>query len=472
MNVVDLANFKYGHVPYFKPKFSSGATICSGTQVTLSATGGKSYLWSNSATDSSIVVTPKTTTTYSITVFNPLGCSVTDSITVLVPLSAVTVNGANSICAGNIITLSVSGTGITSYSWNTGSASSSISVSPDTTTFYSVVVANAFCKDTISKNVIVNSLPVPVISSMTNACAGSSKGSADIIVNGGTPSYSYSWNSGQSSQNVNSLAGGIYTITVTDKNGCSDTTSVKIASLPLPFPVISSFINACGGNGSANVIVTGGTPGYIFSWSNGQTTQNATGLSVGTYAITVTDKNGCSDTTAVHIASGAVPIVVISGGGAVVEGKSTQLNATSGMISYSWTPEIGLSCSTCFNPIATPDVNTNYCVFVVDSNNCSNEICTEIDIQCGDVFVPSAFSPNGDGQNDVLFVRGKCIQSFSFLVFDRWGEKVFESENLAYGWDGKYNSQPCSAGAYTFYMKGTMFDGSAVTKMGSVILVR
>ncbi len=91
---------------------------------------------------------------------------------------------------------------------------------------------------------------------------------------------------------------------------------------------------------------------------------------------------------------------------------------------------------------------------------------------CGTVFIPTAFSPNNDGENDRLYVRGKCITQMDFVVFDRWGNKVFESESLNTGWDGTYKGQPMNTGTYVWYLKATLADGTALDKKGNVELVR
>ncbi|HXB13810.1 MAG TPA: gliding motility-associated C-terminal domain-containing protein, partial [Bacteroidia bacterium] len=87
-------------------------------------------------------------------------------------------------------------------------------------------------------------------------------------------------------------------------------------------------------------------------------------------------------------------------------------------------------------------------------------------------FVPNAFSPNNDGQNDVLYVKSPCIKSMDFMIYDRWGNRVFESNNVNNGWDGMYNGQPMNTGTYVYYLDASMLDGSAIKKHGNISLVR
>jgi gliding motility-associated-like protein len=86
--------------------------------------------------------------------------------------------------------------------------------------------------------------------------------------------------------------------------------------------------------------------------------------------------------------------------------------------------------------------------------------------------VPDVFSPNGDVHNDVLYVRSTCISSLDFLVFDRWGNKIFETNNINQGWDGNYNGSPMNIGTYIWYLKGTTVDGVSIKEKGNVTLVR
>jgi len=88
------------------------------------------------------------------------------------------------------------------------------------------------------------------------------------------------------------------------------------------------------------------------------------------------------------------------------------------------------------------------------------------------VFVPNAFSPNGDEQNDILYVKGLCIKTMDFVIFDRWGNKVFESENINTGWDGTYKGKPMNSGNFVYYITGTLYDGTTFKKQGSIALIR
>jgi gliding motility-associated-like protein len=94
-----------------------------------------------------------------------------------------------------------------------------------------------------------------------------------------------------------------------------------------------------------------------------------------------------------------------------------------------------------------------------------------VDVGCGEVFIPTAFSPN-EAHNSILYVRGPCIASMDFMVFDRWGNKVFESQNSDKGWDGTYKGQPMNMATYVWLLTATLQDGTSISKKGNVTLVR
>jgi gliding motility-associated-like protein len=88
------------------------------------------------------------------------------------------------------------------------------------------------------------------------------------------------------------------------------------------------------------------------------------------------------------------------------------------------------------------------------------------------MFIPSAFSPNGDGKNDILYVRGRCLKNFTFQIFNRWGELVFETSNQDIGWDGTQNGQPLNTGVFVYKLEGTTYDNKQYIQKGHITLLR
>jgi gliding motility-associated-like protein len=151
-------------------------------------------------------------------------------------------------------------------------------------------------------------------------------------------------------------------------------------------------------------------------------------------------------------------------------GQNVQLSTTNS-ISCSWQPSSGLSCTNCCNPVASPLATTTYTVTMTSDSGCNATEPITINVNCS-IFVPEAFSPNGDGQNDVLYVRGDCIKTMDFIVFDRWGNKVFETNDKDNGWDGNSKGQAMNTGEYVYSLTATKYDGTTIEKKGNVVLVR
>jgi len=163
----------------------------------------------------------------------------------------------------------------------------------------------------------------------------------------------------------------------------------------------------------------------------------------------------------------------------LLEGQVTNLLVTNQpSFVYNWSPATGLSSTSIYNPVAQPLQTTSYVVNVTDTEtNCSGRAEVTVDVKdaiCDEpyIFVPNAFTPNGDGKNDVLFVRGVNLDEIYFAVYDRWGAMVFETDDLERGWDGKINGEIVSGDAYGYYLKAICFGGQQYFKKGNVTVLR
>jgi gliding motility-associated-like protein len=237
--------------------------------------------------------------------------------------------------------------------------------------------------------------------------------------------------------------------------------------------VISGNDAICPG-GSVTLTAEGGIGGYI--WSDGETTSTVTVFpSVNTVYSVQSNDHSCQSKDSIKVSIHTKPVDTICCSTKVMAGQSVQLGVGPLVpgYTYSWTPEWWLTCSNCPDPQATPAETTMY-VATINDSGCISKDSIEISIEgtCGVFFVPSAFSPNGDGQNDVLYVRGQCIADLDFVVFDRWGNQVFESHSLSNGWDGVYNGQPMNAGSFSYIVTGTTIYGNKISAHGNVALIR
>ncbi|MBL4703137.1 MAG: gliding motility-associated C-terminal domain-containing protein [Flavobacteriales bacterium] len=278
---------------------------------------------------------------------------------------------------------------------------------------------------------------------------------------------------------------GTYTYTVVNSCGSSSSNvevTVITCTLPTSGYVVSDdsicegecviFTDTSTGGSNWEWTFNGGTP----SASNAQNPGTICFNVAGNYNIVqiVTSSFGI-DTTSSSIQVFDTPIIDAGIDVSVEFGESTVLNATGAGLTgiYTWTPTTWLTCSVCPTTISTPEETITYTVIAVDSNGCSATDNVSVVVNYDYlIWVPNIFSPNGDGNNDVLVVRGKGVESIQFSVFDRWGEKVFETTNLSAGWDGTFRGQKMNKAVFVYYLKGVFVDGQEFTDKGDITLIR
>jgi gliding motility-associated-like protein len=449
-------------------------SVCNGIPAVLSASGGGTYQWNTTETTSSISVTPASTTIYSVTV-TLNGCTDVDTVTVSIGIVPTANAGVDqTICAGQTIALTA--TGGTTYSWNNGGNTATINVTPAVTNTYIVTVSQGGC--TASDDIVVNVNPTPTANagSDLDICSGNS---ANLVASGGT-TYAWGPSGGLSNVNIaNPVASPVstttYIVTVSNVQGCTSTDDIVVTVNPLPLANAGADQSMCDG-GQLNLNASGGVT-YFWDPSTGLSSTTianpvASPQATTTYAVTVTDANLCSATDEITITVNPIPIVDAGNDTTVLIGQSVQLDASGG-VSYQWTPSTYLNYSDVSNPTSTPLANISYVVYVMDGNGCSATDTVNINVDdATNIFIPSAFSPNNDGQNDVLYVRGKGIKELNFIIYDRWGEKVFETTDKTIGWDGTYKGKNLSTAVFTYYVKATYYDGNEIENKGNITLVR
>jgi gliding motility-associated-like protein len=246
---------------------------------------------------------------------------------------------------------------------------------------------------------------------------------------------------------------------------------------PTAINIVETVTNTnCGAStGSIVLALSGGTGAYSYTWTPALgTTNSLSNLASGAYTVNVIDANGCSATENYTVGvTGGLTLTVNPLSQIILAGESVQLTA-SGATTYTWTPTTGLSCTNCSNPIASPTVTTTYTVTGTDASGCIGTANVTIVVEqlCGEIFIPTIFSPNDDGLNDEQCVLGGCIRSMNFSIYNRWGEIVFESNSRNICWDGTYKEKPVSIGVYVYKFSGVLEDGSIVQKSGNLNVVR
>jgi gliding motility-associated-like protein len=225
--------------------------------------------------------------------------------------------------------------------------------------------------------------------------------------------------------------------------------------------------------------------GAVTSWTwtfsgsgiTSSSSQNPIGIcfsNPGTYNVQLIASNGAASDTVVKTIIVANPFVDAGANVIISPGGTAQLSAGGNISSYNWAPSVGLSSSVIYNPIAGPAVTTTYTVGGTDVNGCpaKDSVTVFVEIKCGDLFVPTGFSPNNDGANDLECIMGNCIKTLLFSIYDRWGEKVFETTEQSVCWDGVYNGKLMDNGIFVYYLKATLQNGEEITKKGNISLVR
>ena len=157
-----------------------------------------------------------------------------------------------------------------------------------------------------------------------------------------------------------------------------------------------------------------------------------------------------------------------------MQGTYAELKATGVEgIKNLWSPDYELSCTDCPDPNASPQQTTTYYLFVYGENDCfaSDSVTVYVDNDLK-VFIPDIFSPNGDGINDIFFIRGKGVKSIHLMVYNRWGEKIFETTDINTGWDGTFRGIQLQQSVFVYYLDAFLQTDQRVIKKGDITLVR
>jgi gliding motility-associated-like protein len=207
---------------------------------------------------------------------------------------------------------------------------------------------------------------------------------------------------------------------------------------------------------------------------------------------TINSASGCDSAilvTQLEIIDNTLDIQVDPPSPALIDpGSSLQLHVYANTVfpRIKWSPSEYLNCDTCWNPFASPPGDITYRVVVSDSINCRDEDSVQLRINTIEpnnpdcyrsIYVPNAFTPNGDGINDVFYVYGNGIEELHFIIANRWGEVVFESYDLNSGWDGIYRGEQVVPDVYVYYVEAKFCDGTKLKythpyRKGSVTLIR
>jgi len=325
------------------------------------------------------------------------------------------------------------------------------------------------------------------------SCPGVADAALLAEASGGLAPYRFTWEDGTDSAAIESLGAGSYAVSVTDARGCQAEATAEVSEPPLFDVTIDVQPPSCSNlnDGIINIEATGVTGPFLYALNDRsfQNTSDFPNLPAGEYEIRVQDINGCeqSRTVLLEVPAPFTLAVEPEVTAIIVAGDSVTLQVISDVEAlerYTWSPAASLNCATCQSVIATPVTTTVYTVTATDSRGCSATASGTVKVapkgkEAFQVFVPTAFSPNGDGINDRLFVfGGEEVEAIVlFRVFDRWGNLLYERHNFSpndesIGWDGTFNGEMLGSGVFVWSAEVNYKSGKKTRLSGEVSLMR
>jgi len=447
------------------PALGPDTVICPDNHILLNAKNGfTSYTWQDGSVDSVFTVTAPGK--YFVTTTDACGATISDTVIVNahppIPFDA----GPDRVkCNSDTIQLHAT-PGFLNYEWLpdyevNSTNSPDVIASPLTDIAYTVKAektAGCFAYDTV--HVKVNQSMPLYLGADTSFCMGHS-----VTFNAGNSFLSYTWSTGSTASSIVVKSAAVYTVDATSIEGCHSRDTVIVKLFSNPVVMLDHHKTLC--SGGSRLLDAGNFDSYL--WNDGSSGKTLLISKTGTYSVTVTDGNGCrgSDTTVithiVQLPSGFLPAdtSICSYGTLVIAAKP-------GFADYLWS-------NNATSPSITIDKPGSYGLQVTDTNNCVAKNFINIskkDCMLG-FYIPNAFTPNNDGKNDVFkpIIFGNIIH-YSFMVYNRWGQKVFESNDLLKGWNGTFHGGMPDADIFMWTCSYQLADGNEENKKGTVTLMR
>lgn len=358
---------------------------------------------------------------------------------------------------------------------------------------YVINIQDAFGNDVVVFTDVTQPTPLTVTATASDfngfniSCNGGSDGSLLSIAAGGLSPYGYEWSSGATTALASNLPAEAYTLTVTDAVGCTLTASYTLDQ-PTPLALSPFFTDpVCDGPLTGLIeaqSVAGGIPPYLYAINGGAFGEQKTfpDLGEGVYTLSVQDTNGCVSDTMLQLEAAIIPILELGENLTVGLGDSIRINpvAMFGATQYAWAASPDLSCLDCPTPWVYTFYSNGYSLTVTSEDGCTASDSIFVEVQANRrVYFPNAFSPNGDGINDVfsVFAGAEVKQIKSLDVFSRWGEHVFTLHNFApnqpgIGWDGIFKGKQMQVSAFAWMAEVEFLDDVVVRFKGDVTVVR
>jgi len=291
------------------------------------------------------------------------------------------------------------------------------------------------------------------------ACSDSSK-----VLTIGPGFTNYIWGNGATTPTITVTQPGLYAVQATDPLGCTAIDTFDITTDVIPTAVAQN-VPLCQGT---NLVLTTTQVFLSYLWNDGSTLPTLKITSPGLYFVTVTDDNHCQATDSVYVTSVAAPINFLAASITKCFYNSVVIQPNNSYAKYVWSTGDNTQAISVF-------AAGTYTLQVTDSNGCvATDSISVLDSACAEyMYLPTAFTPNGDGHNDVFRPSFKGVATqYSFMVYNRWGQQVFASNNPANGWDGTVNGNPQAPGVYVWYCQYQLYERPPVSQKGTVVLIR
>ncbi len=449
-------------------------TVCQGVMVSLSGSGANTYTWDNGVTDG-VLFSAVNTATYTVTGTSLEGCTNTDQVVVNVnPNPTPVITGDLSYCVGETPILDA-GPGYNIYNWSNGEVTqTAVNMTVlDNPITVAVTDVNGCSGTSAPVNLIENPLPIVDLGNDTSLCDG---GLLTLDAQNGGSTYQWSDNSSQ--QNLFVVMTGTYWVNVTDINGCTSSDTIDVTFTPIPTVDAGPDLAICPGD-SVTLAATGN--GVVYIWDNNvQDGVAFAPTATNVYSVTVVDANNCSSTDNVVVVVEEQPVASftyypedITLFDPEVEFTNTSING----VSYDWSFGEGGS-STEMNPTYVYSDTGSYVVQLIVTSPLGCTDTASVLLPVNDVpylYVPNSFTPNNDGDNDVFkaVLAGRMPSKFEMLIFNRWGELIYNTENHNDSWNGTYQGIDCQQDAYIWLIRVTDATGVVTTEYrGHINLIR
>ena len=491
---------------------TSDTSSCDSITLNIDASAATDYIWStsplftdtlnpNTLTDS-VKVFGNGSITYYVTAYNEY-CADTGSVTINyhqpspVSFSVDSVQG----CVPLTVNFINNSGPHDSYLWDFGDGNSTTTVANPSHTYTttgnysaSLTIFDDICNTNFTQSIAINVAPTvtlntpPDITTCDTALLYANTTNATSILWSSNLLFTDTLNPNLQDSIVVSLSD-TTTYYVMATNGiCSAIDSLKVNFIGI---LISTPNGAtCSGNEDTLAVINHTHQPLTYTWTpvgeiiSGENSANpiVNPTNTTTYYVTVQNSLGCSqtDSSTVVVSGFDVNNIDISADtDTLYNGESTYLHAFPNIdFSYIWTPANSLNNNTIADPLATPTSTTTYSVlFTENSSGCSyGKMYTlyawELNCDEPDIFLPNAFTPNGDEENDVLYVRGRYVEEMVLKIYNRWGEKVFETDQQHEGWDGTFKGQLVDPAVFVYYLTVKCIDGQEYFKKGNVTVIR